>query len=95
MEQPRFECRFRHDSALLREVFRAHRRWWQPALFVYAAAMGVLMLCQAALWQEPVSATAVALCIVFATLGCCSAASARRSPPSSSTAGVSTGSCPR
>lgn len=71
MEQPRFECRFRHDRALLREVFRAHRRWWQPALFVYAAAMGVLMLCQAALWREPVSATAVALCIVFATLGCC------------------------
>ncbi|HBX90852.1 YcxB family protein [Alistipes sp.] len=76
MEQPRFECRFRHERALLREVFRAYRRWWQPAFFVYAAVMAVLLLCQAVLWREPVSATSVAFCIACATIGFC--ASPRR-----------------
>ena len=64
----RFEVRFRHDRALLRQVFRAARRWWQPLLWLYAAVSGIVVVSNLAS-GKPVSATGWCLTLLFAALG--------------------------
>lgn len=65
----RFEVRFRHERRLLREVFRAGRRWQHTLLFVWAVLMGLTLAWNAAAGGES-PATAWALFILFAVTSC-------------------------
>lgn len=67
-----FEVRFRHDRKLLREIFRARRRWGQGLICLFAVLLGVQIVWDAAAGRG-ISATGCALFVSFAAIGCLTA----------------------